>query len=250
MIQVRDRTAWLLGGDTVCLQPPAAVYRSWRLVLLGPPGAGRGTQASLLSRHLGTCQLSTDDIFRAARTCSAPPGSPMAEAQAYLDRGALVPDEVVLALIGERGRCLRCRGGFLLDGFPRTLRQARAIDGLLAREFLRLDAVISYELAPAEVMARLTGRRTCPQCQAVFHLASRPPRVDGICDDCGGRLIQRPGDRPEAARARLETYIADTTPLADHYRTQGLLVPIPATGRPEDICLHTLGALASLAFET
>ncbi len=246
MTPVHDKTAWLQGGDAVCLQPPPDVQRTWRLVLLGPPGVGKGTQAELLSRALGACPLSTGEVFRAARGRVVPPGSPMAEAQDYMERGELVPDATVLALISERGRCLHCRGGFMLDGFPRTRPQAQAIDALLAREHLRLDAVISYELPAAEIIARLTGRRVCPQCKAVFHVTSRPPATAGVCDHCGGKLAQRPDDRPEAVRVRLEAYTADTVPLADHYRAQGLLLPINAAGRPEDIFAHTLDALAAL----
>jgi adenylate kinase len=246
MTPVHDKTAWLQGGDAVCLQPPTVVQRTWRLVLLGPPGVGKGTQAELLSRALGACALSTGDVFRAARGRVVSPGSPMAEAQDYMERGELVPDETVLALISERGRCLHCGGGFMLDGFPRTRPQAQAIDALLARENLQLDAVISYELPAAEIIARLTGRRVCPQCKAVFHVTSRPPATAGVCDQCGGKLVQRPDDRPDAVRVRLEAYAADTIPLAAHYRAQGLLVPIDASGRPEEIFAHTLDALAAL----
>ena len=246
MTPVHDKTAWLQGGSAVCLQPPPDVQRTWRLVLLGPPGVGKGTQAELLSRALGACALSTGDVFRAAKGRAAAPGSAMAEAQKYMERGDLVPDETVLALISERGRCLHCRGGFMLDGFPRTRPQAQSIDALLAREHLQLDAVISYELPPTEIIARITGRRVCPKCKAVFHVASRPPRTAGVCDQCRGELVQRPDDRPEAVKVRLDAYAAATTPLADHYRAQGLLVPIDASGRPEDIFAHTLDALAAL----
>ena len=246
MTPVRDRTAWLQGGDAVCLQPPPLVHRTWRLVLLGPPGVGKGTQAELLSRALGACPLSTGDVFRAARGKVAGPGSTMAEAQDYMQRGELVPDATVLALISERGRCLHCRGGFMLDGFPRTLPQAQAIDALLATEHLRLDAVLSYELPADEIMARITGRRICPKCKAVFHVTGRPPQTAGVCDNCGTALVQRPDDRPEAVRVRLEAYAADTTPLAEHYRAMGLLIPINAARRPEEIFARTLDTLAAL----
>ncbi len=246
MTPAHDKTAWLQGGEAVCLQPPPDVQRTWRLVLLGPPGVGKGTQAELLSRALGACALSTGDVFRAARGRAAAPGSAMAEAQKFMERGDLVPDETVLALIGERGRCLHCRGGFMLDGFPRTRPQAESIDALLARENLRLDAVISYELPAAEIVARISGRRVCPNCKAVFHITGRPPRTAGVCDKCNGALEQRPDDRPDAVRVRLEAYAEATTPLAEHYRAQGLLVPINAAGKPEDIFAHTLDALAAL----
>jgi len=246
MTPVRDRTAWLQGGDAVCLQPPTIVHRTWRLVLLGPPGVGKGTQADLLSRALGACPLSTGDVFRAAKGKTAKPGSAMARAHGCMQRGELVPDDIVLALISERCRCLHCNGGFMLDGFPRTEPQAVAIDHLLADEHLRLDAVISYELPITEILARITGRRVCPKCKAVFHVTGRPPVRAGVCDNCGGELEQRPDDRPEAVKVRLEAYAADTKPLAEHYRKMDLLIPINAAGRPEDIFAHTLDALARL----
>ena len=246
MTPVRDRTAWLQGGDAVCVQPPAVVQRTWRLILLGPPGCGKGTQAGLLAHALGACALSTGEIFRAARGRPAPPGSLMAAAQKQMEHGDLVSDDTVLALIGQRGRCLHCSGGFMLDGFPRTLAQARAIDALLAREHIQFDAVINYELPLAEIVGRITGRRVCPQCQAVFHAASRPPHTAGVCDQCGGRLGQRPDDQLEAVHVRLDAYAAATTLLAGYYRAKGLLMTIDATGRPEDILARTLDALAGL----
>lgn len=246
MTPVRDRTAWIQGGDAVCLQPPPTVHRTWRLILLGPPGVGKGTQAELLSGALGACPLSTGDVFRAACKCTPPPGSPMAAAQAQMARGELVTDATVLALIRDRSRCLHCGGGFMLDGFPRTLPQARAIDELFASEQIRLDAVVSYELPEAEIVARLSGRRVCPVCKAVFHVASQPPRAEGVCDKCGSALVQREDDRPEAIRVRLAAYQAATVPLADHYRAKGLLVPVSAEGRPADILARTLDALSSI----
>lgn len=173
----------------------------------------------------------------------------MAEAQAQMERGGLVSDETVLALIADRNRCLHCRGGFMLDGFPRTLAQANAIDALLARENIRIDAVISYELPTPEIVARISGRRVCPNCKAVFHVASRPPRFAGVCDQCSSNLVQRADDRPEAVQVRLDAYAAETTPLAEHYRAQGLLVPISAAGKPDDILVHTLDALATIALD-
>ena len=246
MSTVHDRTAWLEGGNAVCFQPPRKVERTWRLILLGPPGVGKGTQADLLGNALGACPLSTGDVFRAARSHPASAGSAMARAQAAMERGALVSDDTVIALVRERSRCLHCSGGFMLDGFPRTTRQARAIDDLLAAEGLRLDAVISYELPTEEIIGRISGRRVCPQCKSTFHVASRPPKTEGVCDKCGGRLEQRADDRPEAVRVRLEAYNADTIPLTEHYRALKLLVPIQAVGRPEDIFARTLDALAAL----
>jgi adenylate kinase len=244
MTPVRDRTAWLQGGEAECRQPPALVDRTWRLVLLGPPGSGKGTQAELLADTLGACPLSTGEVFRAAQGRPAPPGSAMAAAQEQMARGELVSDETVLSLIRERNRCLHCRGGFMLDGFPRTLAQAEAIDALLTAEHIELEAVISYELPPAEIVARLSGRRTCPACKSVFHVDTRRPRQEGVCDRCGGALVQRGDDRPEAIAVRLQAYQAATVPLTAHYERQGLLLPVSATGQPFEILARTLDALA------
>lgn len=249
MTPQRDRAAWLQGGEASCNQPPTVVQRPWRLILLGPPGAGKGTQAEYLSRSLGACPLSTGDIFRAARGKAAPPGSAMAAAQKQMEHGDLVSDGTVLDIIAERGRCLHCRGGFLLDGFPRTLAQARAIDALLAREDIALDGVISFEMPEELLLARITGRRVCPQCKTAYHLASRPPRRAGQCDNCNCALVHRPDDRPETVKVRLDAYHAATQPLAEHYRAKGLLIPIDAAGTPGDIHAHTLDALAAIVLD-
>jgi adenylate kinase len=158
-------------------------------------------------------------------------------------RGDLVPDETVLALVAERVSCLKCEGGFLLDGFPRTVTQAEALEQLLRKNELQLDAVISYELPIEKVVARLSGRRTCSRCKAVFHVQARPPKTEGICDHCGGKLFQREDDRPESVRVRMEAYERSTAPLADYYRVRGLLRPVSAEGTPEEIFEHTLNSL-------
>lgn len=245
MPQVRDRTAWLQGGDASCLQPPPPVSRTWRLILLGPPGCGKGTQAELLSRALGACPLSTGDVFRAAKSHPITPGSAMAAAQEQMARGELVSDETVLNLIRERNRCLHCKGGFMLDGFPRTLVQAQAVDRLLATEKIALDAVISYEVPDEQIVARISGRRVCTACKAVFHVANKRPKTEGVCDECNGALIQRQDDRSEAVSVRLEAYHRATEPLAAHYRAKGLLLSIDANGRPDDILAATLEELAA-----
>ena len=240
MASQRERAAWFRGGDVPC--EPTPHDRPHRLVLLGPPGAGKGTQAELLTRALGNCHLSTGDLFRAAQ-CVPDPTPALCDALAAMRRGELVSDDVVVALVRERARCLRCRGGFLLDGFPRTVAQAEALDALLAEQGLALDAVLSYELPLEEVVARLSGRRTCPGCKAVYHLAARPPRVEGVCDQCGGVLVQRADDRPELIRVRLRAYEESTRPLADYYVRAGKLVPVPASGAPEEILARALAAL-------
>jgi adenylate kinase len=240
----RDRKAWLCGGTAQCDTLPEANGVSRRLVLLGAPGVGKGTQAELLCANLGACHLSTGDIFRAAKALDAAQRTPaLTAALDYMRRGELVPDETVLAMVAERIGCLRCEGGFLLDGFPRTVAQAEALEKLLAGEKLQLDAVLSYELPLEQIVARLSGRRTCPDCKAVFHVQTRPPKVAGVCDHCGGKLYQREDDRPESIRVRMEAYERSTAPLTDFYRRRNLLVTIPADGSPEEIFNRTLKAL-------
>ena len=240
----RDRKAWIRGGTARCEPPPKTNGLPRRLVLLGAPGVGKGTQAELLCANLGACHLSTGDIFRAAKALDAGERTPaLTAALDYMRRGDLVPDETVLALVAERVGCLRCEGGFLLDGFPRTVAQAESLEKLLAGEKLKLDAVLSYDLPLEQVVSRLSGRRTCPSCKAVFHVEARPPKVAGVCDHCGGKLYQREDDRPESIRVRMEAYERMTAPLADFYRKRKLLVSIPAEGSPEDIFKRSLDAL-------
>jgi adenylate kinase len=206
---------------------------------------GKGTQAEMLCEKLGACHLSTGDIFRAAKTLNECERTPtLTAALDYMRKGELVPDETVLALVAERSKCLRCKGGFLLDGFPRTVAQAEALDKLLAKQKVSLNAVVSYELPLEQVVARLGGRRTCPGCKAVFHIDARPSKVAGICDHCGGKLYQREDDRPESIRVRMAAYETSTAPLADFYRKRGLLISVPAEGAPERILEQTLKALA------
>ena len=146
-------------------------------------------------------------------------------------------------MIRERTTCLRCRGGFVLDGFPRTFAQAQVLKALLESERLSLDAVVNYELPVPEIMARLSGRRTCEKCRAIFHLTAHPPLAERVCDHCSGVLYQREDDRPEAIAVRLEAYATSTAPLIQFYRKLGLLVTVPATGSPETICSRTITAL-------
>ena len=241
VIERPDRAAWLKGGEALCSNPPPKpAGRIWRLVLLGAPGVGKGTQAELLSERLGACQLSTGDVFRVAKCLAEGDRSPALEAALhYMVRGDLVPDEIVLGIVQERLRCLRCCGGFLLDGFPRTVAQAKALENLLKKEDVPLTAVLNYELPLDRVVARLSGRRTCSKCKAVFHLTNMPPRVKGLCDHCGGDLLQREDDRPESVRVRMEAYEKSTRPLIDFYQKRGLLVSIKAEGSPEEIYQRT-----------
>jgi adenylate kinase len=245
MQTTRDRKAWLQGPAARCNLPPEPNDQPRRLVLLGAPGVGKGTQAEMLCASLGACHLSTGDIFRAAKAMDACDRSPaLSAALQFMRRGELVPDETVLALVSERIRCLKCKGGFLLDGFPRTVTQAEALEQLLGKNRLKLDAVISYELPIEQIVARLSGRRTCPECKAVFHVSALPPRVSGICDHCGAKLYQREDDRPESVRVRMQAYETSTAPLTEFYRIRGILCPVSAEGTPEEICSRTLEALA------
>ena len=247
MNAINDRAAWLKGPGARCLIPPQAQTRPRHFVLLGAPGVGKGTQAELLSERLGACQLSTGDVFRAAKSIAECERSPALNlALDAMRRGELVTDETVLAIVKERTACLRCEGGFLLDGFPRTVAQAEALTQLLARERVQLDAVLSYELPLETIVARLSGRRTCEKCKAVYHVQSKPAKVEGVCDACGGSLIQREDDRPESVKVRMAAYESSTAPLADYYRKQNLLVRVSAEGAPEDIYQRTVKMLDAL----
>lgn len=242
MNATNDRVAWLKAGHAVCSNlPRTSPAKVWRLVLLGAPGVGKGTQAELLNQRLGACHLSTGDVFRAAKgLCDGELSPTMQQALAFMRRGELVPDTIVLNLVSERTRCLQCRGGFLLDGFPRTVAQAEALEAILKKENVPLTAVLNYEMPIAQIVARLSGRRTCSKCKAVFHATNKPPRVKDVCDHCGGKLIQREDDRPESVRVRMEAYEKSTRPLTDFYKKRGLLVTIKAEGSPEDIYQRTM----------
>lgn len=242
---IRDQTAWLKGGSARCPHPPPAGKRVWRIVLLGAPGVGRGSQAQLLTRALGACALSTGELLRETRTRPSRLGPALASARMHLTRGELVPDLVMLALLRERQTCLTCRGGFLLDGFPRTWGQAKALEAWLSQIEARLDAVIEYELPETALVARVVARRVCHRCQATFHLQNKPPRVAGVCDECGSELVQTADDYPSVVAPRLRAYAAATQPLLDYYRQAGLLVTVSAAGTPPEVFSRTLDALAA-----
>src|SRR3974390_884105 len=245
-IRRNDRAGWLQGPSATCSSLPVSVPDPWRLILLGAPGVGKGTQAALLNKELHACHLSTGDVFRAAKSqseCDLTPA--MKSALEYMRRGDLVPDAFVLAMVRERSACLRCGGGFILDVFPRTLEQAESLSDLMKTELLSLTAVINYELPVEQIVARLGGRLTCEKCKAVFHATERPPKISGTCDICHGKLYQREDDRPESIRIRLEAYDRSTLPLIQFYKRAGLLLTVAATGVPQEICAKTLTALTA-----
>lgn len=190
------------------------------LILLGPPGAGKGTQAQMLTEKFGIPQIATGDILRAA----VKEGTPMGlKAKSYMDTGALVPDEVVIGIVTERLQKDDCADGFILDGFPRTVPQADALEDNLSEVDRDLDAVLSLEVDVEALVERLTGRRTCKDCGRGYHVKFDPPKTEGVCDACGGELYQRDDDREETIRKRLEVYNEQTAPLADYYDRAGLL---------------------------
>jgi adenylate kinase len=214
-----------------------------RLILLGPPGVGKGTQADLLHQMSGACHLSTGDIFRGARNLPAAERTPaMEKALASMVRGELVPDQTVLAVVCERLDCLRCPGGFLLDGFPRTVAQAEALEELLTVEKLPLTAVIEYDLPMDQIVDRLAGRRVCVHCHFISNVTGPLPET---CPQCGGPLYQREDDRPQAILVRMAAYRRSTTPLMEFYGRRDLLLTISAEGAPAEILQRTVQALAA-----
>lgn len=191
-----------------------------RLILMGPPGSGKGTQAAFISRELEIPHISTGDMFRKAISDSTPLGS---KAKEYLDSGRLVPDEITIGIVKERLAESDCRQGFLLDGFPRTVAQAEALDEILKGMNIELDAVIDIQVPREEILKRLTGRRMCRECGASYHVVFSPPAEAGCCDKCGGELYQRQDDTEETINKRLDVYHEQTQPLIDYYAKQGLL---------------------------
>lgn len=191
-----------------------------KLILLGPPGAGKGTQAKMLTDHFGIPQIATGDILRAAVQTGTPLGL---QAKGFMDAGALVPDEVVIGIVRERLQAADCAAGFILDGFPRTVPQADALQATLRALGRELDRVVSLTVDADALVERLTGRRTCRGCGRGFHVTFDPPRVDDRCDACAGELYQRDDDQEETIRRRLTVYAQQTAPLIDYYRGAGLL---------------------------
>lgn len=203
-----------------------------RLILLGPPGAGKGTQAKLLMKKFNVPQVSTGDILRKSVKDNSALG---AKAKAFMDAGQLVSDEIVVDLIKERIKQEDCQRGYILDGFPRTRVQAEMLAEMLGRESQTITAVVDLIVDPQELVGRLTGRCTCRDCGAMFHQMSHPPKDPGVCDHCGGELYQRPDDNKETIMKRMEVYERETAPLRDYYKKQGFLKSTPGLGSVEAI---------------
>ena len=203
-----------------------------RLILLGPPGAGKGTQAKMLKEKFQIPQISTGDILRHAVKDNTDLG---VRAKSFMDAGQLVPDDVVVGLIKERIKQADCETGFILDGFPRTMIQAEKLSETLTEMDLTIDTVVDLEVNADEVISRLAGRSTCPECGAMFHEESRHPKVLGVCDGCGGTLAQRQDDNSETILKRLEVYQESTAPLKEFYMRQGNLKTVIARGSVEEI---------------
>ena len=215
-----------------------------RVVLVGPPGAGKGTQAQFIASNLSIPKISTGDIFRA----NVSGGTELGRlAKEYMDRGDLVPDEVTVAMVRDRLGEEDAQGGFLLDGFPRNVPQAEILKKMLAEWGLSLDVVLELVVDDEEVVRRLAGRRTCRSCGKVWHVDFDPPSQEGVCDACGGRLFQRDDDREDTIRHRLEVYQEQTAPLISFYADEGILVGVDATGPVEEITQRAMAALRRFA---
>ncbi|MFG2356596.1 adenylate kinase [Streptomyces sp. NPDC048521] len=212
-----------------------------RIVLVGPPGAGKGTQAVRLAEKLAVPHISTGDLFRANISQQTELGK---LAKSYMDAGNLVPDEVTIAMAKDRMEQPDAENGFLLDGFPRNVSQAQALDELLETEGITLDAVLDLEVPEDEVVKRIAGRRICRNDSShVFHVTYSPPKQEGVCDVCGGELYQRDDDSEDTVRKRLEVYHTQTEPIIDYYKAQGLVVTISALGPVDEITQRALEAL-------
>ncbi len=212
-----------------------------RIVLVGPPGAGKGTQAAFLAKNLDIPHISTGDLFRANISQGTALGL---EAKGYMDRGELVPDEVTIGMAKDRMEQADAANGFLLDGFPRNVAQAEALDVVLKADDMQLDAVLDLEVPEDEVVKRIAGRRICRNDSAhVFHVQYNAPKTEGVCDTCGGELYQRADDSEETVRTRLEVYHTQTEPIIDYYRAQNLVVTISALGKVDEVTARAMDAL-------
>ena len=213
-----------------------------RLVLLGAPGAGKGTQAKKLIEKYSIPQISTGDILRKAVADGTPLGK---EAKSYMDSGGLVPDSVVIGLVKERLAQDDCKAGYILDGFPRTTPQAEELDNVLSAMNSPLDVALSVDVDKDDLMKRLTGRRTCKSCQQMYNIHFSAPKKDGVCDKCGGELYQRDDDQEDTIRNRLDVYEKSTAPLIDYYGNKGILKAVKGEGSIDDIFNQIVSILGS-----
>jgi len=208
---------------------------------MGPPGAGKGTQAEKLVELYQIPHISTGDMFRKAQKDGTELGL---KAKSYMEKGQLVPDEVTVGIVKERLAENDCKDGFLLDGFPRTVQQADALDGILMELGMKLDRVINIEVDKSFLVDRLTGRRVCRACGATFHIANKAPKVEGVCDKCGGELYQRNDDKIETVSNRLDVYAAQTAPLIEYYQSKGIMSSIDGSKSMEEVLADIRTALA------
>ena len=211
-----------------------------KIILMGPPGAGKGTQAEKLVDLYQIPHISTGDMFRKAQKDGTELGL---KAKSYMDQGQLVPDEVTVGIVKERLAEADCKEGFLLDGFPRTVQQADALDTILAELDMALDCVVNIEVDKAFLVDRLTGRRVCRACGATYHIANKAPKVECVCDKCGGELYQRGDDTIETVSNRLDVYAAQTAPLIDYYKSKGIMSSIDGSKSMEDVLADIRTAL-------
>ena len=214
-----------------------------RVIMLGPPGAGKGTQASRIADRYDVPHISTGDMFRANLKNGTPLGE---EARRYMDAGELVPDDLVVRMVDDRLNWQDAQGGWVLDGFPRTIGQAQSLDQLLGAKDRPIDVVLRFAVDDEEVVERLSGRRVCRECGHIYHVNANPPTQEGVCDECGGELYQRDDDKEEVIRTRLDSYAQDTEPLERFYDDRGQLRDVRATGDIDDVTARVMDTLTEI----